>query len=191
VTVEKSSAATNQLPTVSIISPYDKKRYKKNDKVILSAEANDPDGIISKVEFKNGNTTIAEITTVPYTYTWEVSDTGYCQIIAIATDNLGATNSSSEITLYVEDFNISGAESVKLYPYPNDGHFWLDISSPNQAVNKQITIASISGKTIYTEIVKDRESVKEFYLSDIPAGTYVLVITDDKRITSANKFIKR
>ena len=95
VVVETSANAINQLPIVNITSPGKSKKYKNHDNIVITAQASDPDGTISKVELKNGAITIAELTTAPYSFLLEDVDTGKYVITAVAFDNLGASSSSS------------------------------------------------------------------------------------------------
>ncbi len=190
IVVEKSAYTINQIPTVNITSPKKNKNYKKNDKIVIEAFASDPDGSVSKVEFKNGNITLAEVTTAPYTYTWEPVDTGTYIISAIATDNLGAISTSSDMELIIGLVYDTNSEIIDLYPNPNDGHFTINmyIECPEQ--DTRISIINLSGKVIYNDIIKDQEYFREFDLSGIPAGTYILMVTIRNTILTTSKFIK-
>lgn len=191
VVVEKSASTVNQLPVVSIDSPSKGRKIKKNDKIILEATTSDPDGSISRVEFKSGNITIAELTTAPYIYTWENVDTGSYIITAIATDNLGASNTSSEIEFFVEDFYDPFSEFINLYPNPNNGNFKIDLySGLSDQVNNIIIIGS-SGQTVYKDAIKQEEYTREIDISNYPSGAYVLMVTNSYSIVSTKKFIKR
>jgi len=192
VVVEKSLTAVNQQPVVSIIYPAnngnDKTKIKKNDKIIIAAEASDPDGSISMVEFKNGSVTLAEVTSAPYSFTWEPSDTGTFVITAIATDNLGATSASSGLELTVGLFHDLNSEIVNIYPNPNDGHFTIDVISGLSENNNRVTIFNLAGQIIYNESLE--EHTKEIDISESTSGTYVIMITNGQNIIAAKKIIK-
>jgi uncharacterized repeat protein (TIGR02059 family) len=189
VVVETSANNVNQLPVVSILKPNNGKKHKKNDAIVIEAVASDPDGTISMVEFKSGNITLAQVTTAPYIYVWEDADTGTYIITAIATDNLGATSTSSEVELSVLQFNDANPEIINLYPNPNDGHFAIDIYSGLPEQNNRIAIVSLSGKTIVSNIIMKQESYMEFDLSNLTAGTYVLLVNSRDKIVATKKFI--
>ena len=191
VVVEKSATAINQLPIVSITSPSKGKKYRKNDKIVIEAVASDPDGSISKVEFKSGSITLAEVTTAPYIYIWEAVDTGTYVITAIATDNLGATSDSCDLVLFVDPVYDINSEIINLYPNPNDGHFTIDIYSAFPNANNTITVVSLTGKTVYKKTLTEQECSREINLSNMPAGTYVLMVTSDNSICTTKKFIKK
>jgi uncharacterized repeat protein (TIGR02059 family) len=191
VVVEKSATAVNQLPVVSITKPGTGRNYKKNDKVVINAEASDPDGTISKVELKNGVITLVELATAPYTYIWEIEDTGTYVITAIATDNLGGTTESSALELEVSDFNNTSSEILHLYPNPNNGHFLIDFYSSLPDEYNKLAVVSLAGKTVYNDIISSQQSWMEFDLSSISAGPYVIMITSGNTIVAAKKFIKQ
>jgi Bacterial Ig domain/Putative Ig domain len=67
----------------------------------IAAQASDPDGSVSKVEFFANGTKIGERTAVPYGITWTNASLGAQAITAIATDNAGATRVSAAVTVNV------------------------------------------------------------------------------------------
>jgi len=190
VVVEKSTPAVNQLPVVSIITPAKDKKYKKNDKILLEVIASDPDGSISRVEFKVGDITMAEVTTPPYLYIWEAPDTGTFSFSAIATDNLGATSASSSLELVVRyDLN---SEIIKLYPNPNHGIFTIDLVEDNaEAQEHSISIINLMGQTIYGGTIDSGELSKVIDMSSNSPGTYIITLTMGHNIVTAKKFIKQ
>ncbi len=188
VVVEKSATVVNQLPSVSIKIPNEK-RPKKHDNVVIIAEANDPDGNISKVELKSGNVTIAEMTTAPYVFTLHNVDTGNYVITATATDNLGAVSISDAIELRVEDFY--NPDLISLYPNPNNGFFKIDILEELPAQQCTLSIIGLTGAIVYQDIVTPGEISKDIRLPDLQAGPYVLMLTSGKIILTTKKFIKQ
>ena len=189
VVVGKSVTAINQLPIVSITSPIDSKKNRKDDKIIVEAVASDTDGSITKVEFKSGSITLAEVTTVPYVYIWDAVDTGTFVITVVATDNLGAT-SATQYTLIVDPVYDSDSEIINLYPNPNDGQFTIDIYSTPPGANSSITVVSLTGKTVYNNTMSEQERSMEINLPNISAGTYILMVTNGNSICTTKKFIK-
>ena len=187
VTVEKSSTTQNQLPDVRIKIPGQEKKYLKNEKILMEAIASDPDGTISKVEFKSGNVILAEVNSAPFIFTWEPADTGSYFITAVATDNLGASCQSTEVELSIVDFYDKNSDMVNIYPNPNDGHFMVELYQETEDKQNRITIFSLSGKTVYSKTAPD--SFVDMDLSDSPAGTYVMMVTNGKNISTTKKFI--
>ncbi|HEX6432526.1 MAG TPA: glycosyl hydrolase family 18 protein [Niastella sp.] len=91
----------NVAPTVSITSPANNSSFNAPASITLTATASDADGTISKVEFFNGSTSIGTATTAPYTVTWNNVSASSYTVTAVATDNAGATTTSSAVALTV------------------------------------------------------------------------------------------
>lgn len=92
----------NIAPTVNITSPANNASFAAPATITFNANALDTDGSVSKVEFYNGNTLLGSDNASPYTYTWVNVAAGTYTITAKATDNLGATTTSSAITIVVQ-----------------------------------------------------------------------------------------
>jgi chitinase len=84
-----------------LTSPSNGARFTSPVKMSLAATASDADGTVTRVEFFNGTTKLGEDTTAPYTTNWNVGAAGTYTITARATDNSGATTTSSAVTVTV------------------------------------------------------------------------------------------
>ena len=98
-------------PTVSLTAPADNSSAIAPANITLSANANDIDGTIAKVDFyaattdTTGNTTntlIGTATSTPYSYAWSNVAVGKYTITAVATDNYGAQTASAPVTITVK-----------------------------------------------------------------------------------------
>jgi len=69
--------------------------------IVINATAADTDGTIVKVELFNGETNIATMEAPPFNFLWENVAAGSYVLKAKATDNLGATKTSSDIPVNV------------------------------------------------------------------------------------------
>lgn len=190
VVVEKAAPTVNQLPVVTIKNPNKGRKFKKSDTIVLEAEATDPDGTISKVEFKSGNVTLAELTEAPYIFLWQNVDTGRYMITAYATDNLGAVSQTSEVEVSVLDTEIPGFGIINIYPNPSDGHFAVNMSGQAEG-DRKFTIYNLAGQALNSELRPGQEVTTKFNLTDIPPGTYILAVSSGNRIIDSRKFIKR
>ncbi len=92
-------APANIPPTVTLANPVVTGTAPAT--VTLSATAADSDGSILKVEFFNGGTLLATITSAPYTYNWTSVQAGTYSITAKATDNNNASTTSAVQTATV------------------------------------------------------------------------------------------
>ncbi len=116
-----SSAPGNQPPTVSITSPSDGATFTEGDNITINADAADSDGSVTLVEFFQGSTKLGEDATSPYSYTWNSVAAGSYSLTAKATDNGGATTTSSAVNITVNEAPPSGssmeAEDMSLTNY--------------------------------------------------------------------------
>ena len=91
----------NQSPAVRLTSPQDGTNFVACSRIALTAEANDSDGAIRKVEFFLGSTKVGEVVSPPYNFSWTSETTGNFTVLAKATDNLGATTWSAPVSFTV------------------------------------------------------------------------------------------
>jgi len=69
--------------------------------ITLTANATDEDGTIAKVAFYQNGTKIAEVASAPFKTTFNAPSNAVYRFTAIATDNLGATATSSDVNVPV------------------------------------------------------------------------------------------
>ena len=99
--VNVTSSSGNQLPTVLITAPVNNGTYNAPAAVTIMVNASDADGTVSNVDFYNGTTLIGSDNTSPYYITWNVTNGGTYTVTAVATDNVGATNTSTPINVVI------------------------------------------------------------------------------------------
>jgi len=100
--IPTSQYYSNALPTVAISSPANNATFDEPANITLTANSNDADGTISKVDFFSSNTLLG--TASGNSFTWTNVPKGTYTITAIATDNRGAVTKSSPITITVNPF---------------------------------------------------------------------------------------
>jgi hypothetical protein len=91
----------NQSPSVSLTSPSNGATFTSPAKISLAANAADSDGSVVRVEFFNGGTKLGEDTSAPYTGQLSFGAASSYTLTARATDNSGATTTSSPVTITV------------------------------------------------------------------------------------------
>ena len=69
--------------------------------VVVSADASDGDGSVSRVDFYAGATLIGSDSTAPYSVTWSNVGAGSYALTAVAVDNGGASTTSGVVNLTV------------------------------------------------------------------------------------------
>ncbi len=102
VTVSVTSVVVaNNPPIVSITEPANNGNFTAPATVVITANATDSDGSITKVDFYNGTTLLTNDFTAPYTYTITNLTAGTYTITARATDNSGTGTTSSAVAINV------------------------------------------------------------------------------------------
>ena len=98
---KSAQAPTNQLPAISITAPANNSKFSQGEGIMISADASDKDGTVSKVEFYNGTAKLGEDTSSPYSLEWKNVEAGSYTITAKAIDNVGGASTSSEVKVEV------------------------------------------------------------------------------------------
>jgi uncharacterized repeat protein (TIGR02059 family) len=193
VTNNVQPVAGNQPPVVSISSPGAGTPFTALATVNIAVTASDADGTVSKVEIYAGATKIAEITSLPWTYTWEYVKAGTYSLVAIATDNQNASNSSTPVEVVVDPNPLFEGTSkfTNLYPNPSDGNFEITLTQPTQTVNSEITIISADGRTIHHETIGSMDITKTLVLPLLKSGTYIIVLSADGVIFDTKLFVRK
>lgn len=101
-TVRFLAGPANTSPAVSLTAPANNSNYTTLQAITLTATASDADGTISKVEFYNGTTLLGSDNSAPYSFTWASPTVGTHTLTAVATDNGGASATSTAVTIMVE-----------------------------------------------------------------------------------------
>ena len=96
------SSALNHPPAITITVPANGATFSAPVTITINAAASDSDGAVSKVEFYNGTALLNTDSTAPYSYTWNNVAAGTYRLTAKATDNLGASAISADVTVIVE-----------------------------------------------------------------------------------------
>jgi uncharacterized protein (DUF1800 family) len=90
---------SNNPPTVSLAASTNS--ISSGGTSMLTATAADTDGTIAKVEFYNGTTLLATVTSAPFTYTFTSTVTGNHTLRATAYDDKGASTNSNNVVVAV------------------------------------------------------------------------------------------
>jgi hypothetical protein len=92
---------TNNLPPqVAITSPVSGQSFVVPGHVTISATASDEHGV-ARVEFYRSGVRLGEVASPPYTFTWSNAIAGSWQLVAVATDTLGARGTSAPVNITI------------------------------------------------------------------------------------------
>jgi hypothetical protein len=192
ITVSEQVVIVNQPPVVMIANPAKGDQYDDPADIIIDVIASDPDGTITKVELYNGSDKLTELTAVPYSYTWKGVKSGTYSINAVATDNSNATTSSAptEFLIGKKTTYDPAGDFINLYPNPTDGHFTVEVKTPLQGDRSEVIFTDLSGNKVYSEQILKEETSKQFDLSHVRPGIYIMSVIDNQ-ILITKKFVKK
>lgn len=93
--------AQNLAPSVNLTAPANGSIFQQGQTISLTANANDPDGSIAKVEFYQDGQLIGEASDAPFDYQLGFTPPGVYSFTAKAIDNKGASKISSAVSVTV------------------------------------------------------------------------------------------
>jgi hypothetical protein len=111
-----TASGANNPPFVVLTNPVNNASFWAHDNITLDAQVRDLEGTVAKVEFFQGDTTLGEDTTAPFSYTWNTVPAGHYVLSARATDDQGASSTSSPVDIFVHGTGGSLTGSAALPP---------------------------------------------------------------------------
>ena len=180
------ASVVNAAPKVSLgVSPTSQ---SAPGPVTLTATATDDDGTIAKVAFYNGVTKIGEVTSAPYTMPFTTTSSGTVyKFTAVATDNLGATGSSSEVSLSVGAVN--QAPKVTLTSSPGSQGVPGALTLTANATDPDGTIAKVAFYNGGTKLGEKTAAPFTWPFTTTTTGTiykFTAIATDDKGLSTTS-----
>ncbi len=170
-------AIGNHQPMVSITSPADGALLTPGQSFVVKADASDPDGTITKVEFWDqvGGTRYGTDTAAPYEQPLTAPQQDGLNVIAIAYDNHGATRVSNRVRLGLVTYPPLNVELTT----PYDGASFAAQSTipvaatANDPGNRILSMEFIAQTTEQTIIIgADTTPPYSVNWTAVPAGTY-------------------
>jgi uncharacterized repeat protein (TIGR02059 family) len=190
VVVEKAAQAVNQLPSVSIALPSGINNFEAPATVILTANATDPDGSVTRVEYYIGGIKSGESITPPFSFTVSSDTAGTIEVTAMVYDNLNAAASSTPVTI---SFSLKQLNSdlVNLYPSPNNGVFTVSLD-PQADIDTEmrLEVVSLTGRIVYSGYLSPEELSTHITMANSLPGIYILRVAEGGRTMTARRFVK-
>src|SRR5690606_35645876 len=174
---------SNQEPTVSITSPATNSEFTQGATITLRANASDSDGSVVKVEFYNGSTKIGEDTSSPYTFEWVNAPIGDNRVQAKATDDKGATSTSSTVRIVVNADTNEAPVVALSSPSNNSTHTeGSPITLRATATDKDGTIKKVEFYQRTNKLGEDTTEPYSLSWDNARVGTYIITAraTDNK-----------
>lgn len=166
---ENDGTQQNRFPSVSIISPSNDTNFEPGSDITITAEADDSDGTVTKVEFFEGTTKLGEVTSAPFTVTWTGAAEGNYTLSAKATDNEGVSRTSLGVDISVSvQVDVTGVNLVEVGgDIAIGGTLQLEaVISPANATNQNVSfesddtnIATVSENGLVTGVSKGTATI--------------------------------
>jgi regulation of enolase protein 1 (concanavalin A-like superfamily) len=181
--VTASSPAVNQPPSITLTSPSASSSFLPGTSISLAANASDPEGRLSRVEFYVGSTRVASDTTAPYSATWATSVLGSYIVKAIAYDADGGVTTSSSNTISIASSSSSSTVPTKVVFQASADHatlvtsYRLDVfaNGANPSSATPVATSNLGKPTPASngDITVDRAT----FFSALARGTYVATVS--------------
>jgi|GEM_PF-4060695 len=180
-------STTNESPIVVVTSPAYGASYTSPANIIITANATDEDGTISKVEFYQGETLLGTDLTYPYSYSVANLPTGTYNFTAIAYDNLNASSVFTVSNIVVSD---NAAPTVSITsPVENASYTpQANITINATASDSDGSIWKVEFYNGSTWIGSDFTAPYSYTWNNVPAGVYNLtaIAIDNQNATAAH-----
>ena len=168
---------TNPPPVVAILDPASGSTINLPGPFTILAQASDPDGTVTKVEFFAGNTKLGEDSSAPFTFGWTPISGSY-SLTATAHDNFGARTTSAPVAVTIANpNNLSPAVALT---YPTDGQ-QLSSNSPitltATATDSDGVISKLEFFQGSTKLGEDLTVPYTLVWPGAPAGSYQFSVT--------------
>jgi hypothetical protein len=189
VAMTQTANSANQAPVVSIVFPPAQIGFLGFPGVLVSlsthvqirADASDPDGSISQVQFFQGTTLIGIATNAPYTVDWEATpeheNDVHKVLTARAIDNFGAATASPPVDVYVTQapiyltlFAVNSPTDGGVFPSPANFIFSAWMTSTDGVENP---VGFYAGTNLVGSVIGPPYTVT---VSNLLEGTYELLI---------------
>ena len=178
----------NSSPTISLTNPASGASFTAPANIIISANAADADGTISKVEFFNGTTSLGVKNTSPYSISWNNVGVGSYVLTAIATDDKGASTTSSRVTVAVNGTGGNNPPTVSITSPANGAIFTApaNITISGNASDSDGSISKVEFYNGATSLGTDNTSPYSISWNNVATGAYTItaMATDDKGATT-------
>jgi len=172
---------SNQPSVITITSPTNSSRVQGS--ITITVGAKNPAGSITKVEYLDGNTVIGTSTSAPYSFTWNNPLASSHTITVRVTDSNGRITTSAPLTVTAEAtptglfLNTSNTLNGIVYPNPANGIVFIDSDLSD-------------GSFMLIDVMGNEHAISQtanglgaqINVSDLSAGTYVLIIKKDNSV---------
>ena len=176
LTVRYTASVPNVAPTVTLTTPAAGQSFVQGSAIALAATASDTDGTVSRVEFYANGAKLGEDTSAPYNFSWSGAAVGGHTLSAVAYDNVGASKTSSVVSITVTASVPNVAPTVALTT-PAAGQSFVQGSAIALAATASDTDGTVSRVEFYANGAKlgeDTSAPYNFSWSGAAVGGHTL-----------------
>ena len=187
------TSTPNNAPTTSITAPSNGSSVNEGTSITVSANASDSDGSIANVAFYSNGILIGNDASSPYSYNLGVLPAGAYNLTVIATDDDGATTTSSIVAVTVNAV-VGNQSPITSITAPNNGASVDEGTNVTISANASDSDGSITNVAFYnngTLVGNDATSPYSFNLGALPIGSYNLTVvaTDNEGANTTSSIV--
>jgi hypothetical protein len=164
---------------VSIASPLNNATYAAPANIPITATAGDVDGSITSVAFYASGQLKSTDTTSPFGYTWTNVAAGTYSLTAVATDNAGASVTSSPISVTVSSTPVSPRPTqIVFVPPTNYATAVTSVTAQLRRAADPTTYSPVATKNLGKPAIVSGEISADIstIVDPLPAGSYYAVV---------------
>lgn len=173
-----TGSSSNPAPTVSISSPANGASFTAGANITINATAADSNGTVTSVAFYRSGTLIGTDTSSPYSVVWTGATAGTFALTAVATDNGGASTTSSAVNITVNGSG-GGTTTVTFESIGAEDGRVLE-SSETSGTGGSVDASGTSSSALRTgDDSSDRQyrTILSFDTSSLPDGATIVSAT--------------
>ncbi|HEV7684742.1 MAG TPA: Ig-like domain-containing protein, partial [Pyrinomonadaceae bacterium] len=171
VTSAPVALVVNALPSVELAVQPSTGSVPPGSDVLLTTNAQDSDGIVSRVDFYRGTTLIGTVTTFPFVYSWTNVPAGSHSLTAKATDNRGGVTTSTPVMLVANSApTVSISSPLNQAVFAEDSNLTINAA----ASDADGTVSKVEFYEGSTLLGTDTSSPFAITWANVAAGTYLL-----------------
>ncbi|MBI2513200.1 MAG: tandem-95 repeat protein, partial [Opitutae bacterium] len=184
----QAAQAPNQPPTVAIAAPAAGATFDAPASFTIVATASDSDGTVARVEFFQDTTKIGEDTSAPFSVGVANLGTGSYTYTARATDNSGASVTSTPVAITVSTPNVPPTVALTSPAEGATFHAPATITLAAAATDSDGTIAKVEFFQDDAKIGESATAPFALATAPLPVGTYAFraIATDNQGATAAS-----
>jgi hypothetical protein len=180
------SVVNNLAPNVSLVAPAAGSFVPSGTVTSVVANANDPDGVIARVEFFDNGMSIGLASAAPFELAWTPAQAGMHTLEARATDDKGASATSMPVDVIV------GTPPVIVVTSPVACSFLdgpLDVMLAADAISGSGSVASVEFFDNDVSVGKVTSRPWRFTLANVQRGTHSITAraTDDHGLATMSR----